>query len=311
MNWKTLVMGLLLALCLTACARQEAPPETITPVPPSVVTVPPRQTELPAPPEVHDLSEPLSVKTVATAGIPTDLFSTLQEECWVDIYYRINNIERGDTPYVKLAEFGEELTVCLIQLEVYDPKQWLLVWDGEGYLFDAPWMAGYWWYDGEYFWEDLDGDGQRELLALVCVGYGTNFHVETAFVFQKDEAGVTMYRPDDLWLWDTLAASVAPLTDHEARTVTVNGTTAYIPAPLETETLGIYDYVFYEYDGTLTGRYLLECSHPDWVIPVDVDALDADLTFADGTFTLDGFRVERQEAIDLEENTDRQWIFNE
>ena len=47
------------------------------------------------------------------------------------------------------------------------------------------------------------------------------------------------------------------------------------------------------------------------MIPVDVDALDADLTFADGTFTLDGFRVERQEAIDLEENTDRQWIFNE
>lgn len=311
MKYRRFLWLLAFLLCLTGCEKEPVmPDETIEPVPPEIVTVQLWQPEPPAPPEAHDLSMPLPVKTTAVAGISSDLFSTLQEENWVDIHYRINNIERGYTPYVKVAHFGEELTVCLLQLEMNDPRQWLLVWDGTGYLFDAPFCAGYWWYDGEYYWEDLDGDGQRELLALACVGSGTNFHVETAFVFQKDETGVTMYCPDDKWLWDTLTASVAPLVDHEARTVTVNDTTAYLPTPLETETLGVYDYVFYEFDGTLTARYLLECHHPDWVIPVDVDALDADMTFADGMFTLSGFRVERQEAIDLE-NIDNQWIYNE
>lgn len=304
MKYRRFLWLLAVLLCLTGCEKEAAMPrETVTPVPPEVVTVPPRQTEPPAPPEAHDLSMPLPVKTTAVAGTPSDLFSTLPMETWGEIDYDF-------MPYIKLAEFDDELTVCLIQLEMNGPCQWLVVWDGAGYLFEAPPRAGYWWYDGEYYWEDLDGDGQRELLALDCVGYGSWFHVETAFVFQKDGTGVTLYRPDDKWLWDTLTASVAPLVDHEARTVTVNGTAAYLPAPLETETLGVYDFVFYEYDGTITGRYLLECRHPDWAVPVDVDALDADLTFADGTFTLSGFRVERQEAIDLE-NIDDQWIYNE
>lgn len=290
---------------LTGCEKESVmPDETIEPVPPEIVTVQLEPPEPPAPPEAHDLSMPLPVKTTAVAGTPSDLFSTLPMETWDEIDYG------NFMPYIKLAEFDDGLTLCLVQLEMNGPCQWLLVWDGAGYLFEAPPRAGYWWYDGEYYWEDLDGDGQRELLALSCVGYGTNFHVETAFVFQKNETGVIMYHPDDPWLRDTLTASVVPLVDHEARTVTVNGTTAYLPAPLETETLGIYDYVFYEFDGSLTGRYLLECRHPDWVIPVDVDALDADMTFADGMFTLSGFRVERQEAIDLE-NVDNLWIFNE
>ena len=67
-----------------------------------------------------------------------------------------------------------------------------------------------------------------------------------------------------------------------------------------------------------TGRVLVahneddpNCFVQSHLVPRAVHAPGETLTFADGTFTLDGFRVERQEAIDLEENTDRQWIFNE
>jgi len=261
---RKMIIGVLLVLCLAGGTRRA-------------------ETALPEP-KVYDLSSAVPLKTTATLGTPTDIFSAVPQNEWHDIN------EFSYAPYRQIAAYDEELLVCLLQPKIAGPCQWLLVWDGEEYLFDAPYRTSY--YEAVYTWADLDGDGQNELLVIACTGHGTDFHVESPFLFQKDEVGVTMYEAEYESVCEALTETVAPLIDHEARTLIVGATAVDIPAPLETETLRVQDHISYEYDGALTGRYLLECDRPDWALPAAIETLSARVTFSDGAFTLCELRIE-------------------